>query len=148
MRRRVLAFTVLTATVLTAMLVAACGEANPILGNWTAEDADGRRHTMSFQKRGRALWVIEGGETSESEGRSDSFEIRYVFDDESEPNTLDLTGFDRGQLQGKTLYCILEWPSAAAFRMDCAPGEPTAEGESVRPAGFGDHALLYMKVTR
>lgn len=142
MRRRVLAFTVLTATVLTAMLVAACGEANPILGNWTAEDADGRRHTMSFQKRGRALWAIEG------QGVDEDFEIRYIFDDESESNTLDLTGFDRGQLQGKTLYCILEWPSAAAFRMDCAPGEPTAEGESVRPAGFGDHALLYMKVTR
>ncbi|HVF61432.1 MAG TPA: hypothetical protein VNJ70_16610 [Thermoanaerobaculia bacterium] len=141
MRRRVLAFTVLT-TVLTAMLLAACGEANPILGNWTAEDADGRRHTLSFQKRGRALWAIEG------QGVDENFEIRYIFDDESELNTLDLTGFDRGQLQGKTLYCILEWPSAAAFRMDCAPGEPTAEGESVRPAGFGDHALLYMKVTR
>ena len=142
MRRRVLAFTVLTATVLTAMLLAACGEANPILGNWTAEDADGRRHTLSFQKRGRALWAIEG------QGVNEDFEIRYVFDDESEPNTLDLTGFDRGQLQGKTLYCILEWPSAAAFRMDRAPGEPTAEGESVRPADFGEHALLYMKVTR
>ena len=25
--------------------------------------------------------------------------------------------------------------------MDCAPGEPTAEGESVRPADFGEHAL-------
>ena len=142
MRRRVLAFTVLTATVLTAVLAAACGEANPILGNWTAEDADGRRHTLSFQKRGRALWAIEG------QGVDEDFEIRYVFDDESEPNTLDLTGFDRGQLQGKTLYCILDWPSAAAFRMDCAPGEPTVEGESVRPAGFGEHALLYMKVTR
>ena len=142
MRRRVLAFTVLTATVLTAMLLAACGDPNPIRGNWTAEDADGRRHTLSFQNRGRALWAIEG------QGVNESFEVRYVFDDESEPNRLDLTGFNRGQLQGKTLYCILEWPSAAAFRMDCAPGEPTAEGQSVRPAGFGEHALLYMKVTR
>ncbi len=137
MRRRVLAF-----TVLTAMLLAACGDPNPIRGNWTAEDADGRRHTLSFQPRGRALWAIEG------QGVDEDFEIRYAFDDESEPNTLDLTGFDRGQLQGKTLYCILEWPSAAAFRMDCAPGEPTAEGESVRPAGFGEHALVYLKVTR
>ena len=142
MRRRVLAFTVLIATVLTAMLLAACGDPNPIRGNWTAEDADGRRHTLSFQQRGRALWAIEG------QGVDEDFEIRYVFDDESEPNTLDLTGFDRGQLQGKTLYCILDWPSAAAFRMDCAPGEPTAEGESVRPADFGEHALVYMKVTR
>ena len=137
MRRRVLAFTVLTAT-----LLAACGDPNPIRGNWSAEDADGRRHTLSFQNRGRALWAIEG------QGVDENFEIRYVFDDEPEPNTLDLTGFDRGQLQGKTLYCILDWPSAAAFRMDCAPGEPTAEGESVRPADFGEHALVYMKVTR
>ena len=137
MRRRVLAF-----TVLTAILLAACGDPNPLLDNWTAEDADGRRHTLSFQKRGRALWAIEG------QGVNENFEIRYVFDDEPEPNTLDLTGFDRGQLQGKTLYCILEWQGDDAFRMDCAPGEPTAEGESVRPAGFGEHALLYMKVTR
>lgn len=142
MRRRVLAFTVLTATVLTAVLLAACVDPNPIRGNWSAEDADGRRHTLSFQQRGRALWAIEG------QGVDENFEIRYVFEDETEPNTLDLTGFDRGQLQGKTLYCILEWPSAAAFRMDCAPGEPTEEGKSVRPAGFGEHALLYMKVTR
>lgn len=137
MRRRVLAF-----TVLTAALLAACGDPNPIRGNWTAEDADGRRHTLSFQQRGRALWAIEG------QGVDENFEIRYVFDDASDPNTLDLTGFDRGQLQAKTLYCILEWPSAAAFRMDCAPGEPTEEGESVRPAGFGEHALVYLKVTR
>ena len=142
MRRRVLAFTVLTATVLTTLLLAACGDANPILGNWTAEDADGRRHTFSFQKRGRALWAIEG------EGVNENFEIRYVFDDESEPNKVDLTGFDRGQLQGKTLYCILEWQGADAFRMDCAPGAPTIEGESVRPADFGEHALLYLKVKR
>ncbi|HEX5758677.1 MAG TPA: hypothetical protein VF121_05745 [Thermoanaerobaculia bacterium] len=139
MRRPAWAVAVLT----FAALFAACAHGpEELLGNWTGEDAEGNRHTLSFNERGRALWSLEG------EGVDEDFELRYRYDDEATPHHLDLSGFDHGPLQEKSLYCILEWQAADAFRMDCETGESKKGGESVRPKDFGRHSLLYMKVTR
>lgn len=132
--------------ILAAALLAACAahEHEELLGAWTAEDAESRRHTFTFEPRGRATWAVEGG------GVDEDFAIRYVYDHEPAPHHLDLSGFERGPLQGQTLYCILEWEGseADAFRLDCEPGEPTAEGARARPADFTDHTLVYMKEER
>jgi hypothetical protein len=120
-------------------LTGACTKSE-ILGVWSGEDAEAKRHTLSFRHGGRASWAIEG------DGETQSYEIRYTFDDDPTPHHLDLTGFTSGQLKDKTLYCILELQGADTFRMDCEPGAPGEEGESVRPADFGQNALLYLKV--
>jgi hypothetical protein len=115
-------------------------QAEELRGVWSGEDAEAKRHTFSFKERGRAIWAVE------SEGETQSYEVRYTFDDSATPHRLDLSGFESGALHDKTLYCILEFESASAFRMDCAAGATGEAGESVRPTGFGDNALLYMKV--
>ncbi len=122
-------------------LASGCSQhAEELFGSWSGEDADGKRHTLSFRERGRAMWVLEG------DGETQSYEIRYALDDKVTPHRLDLTGFESGALEDKTLYCILEFESASAFRLDCAAGAPGEEGESARPSDFGENALVYVKV--
>lgn len=146
-RPALIAAAFLSACSLVTALASGCagaGEsAGALLGAWSGEDAEAKRHTLTFAERGRATWAIEG------QGERQEYAIRYALDDAVTPHHLDLSGFESGMLAGRTLYCIVELEGADAFRMDCEPGPPEADGaggEDVRPSDFGEHTLLYMKV--
>jgi hypothetical protein len=132
---------VVAVLVLAGALAGGCAEpATELLGVWSGEDAESKRHTFSFKERGRAIWAIE------SEGETQTYEIRYAYDDAVSPHQLDLTDFESGALKDRSLYCIVEFEGASAFRMDCEAGARGEEGERVRPTAFGEDTLLYVKV--
>lgn len=105
--------------------------ARSLIGSWSAEDTT----RFVFQENGKALWIF-GQEATE-----DTFRITYDFDPDERPSHLDLSGFDRGFLEGQNLFCIIDFDSAAGFRLDCRPGLPLAP--EVRPDSFSQNSMLY-----
>ena len=100
-----------------------------LLGTWSADDTT----RFVFYEDGRALWIL--GE------REDTFRIEYDYAPDAEPAHLNLSGFDRGFLRGRTLYCIVAFDSVAVFRMDCEPAEGTEV--DVRPDTFSQTTMTY-----
>lgn len=106
-------------------------DARALIGTWTADDTT----RFVFNEDGSAVWIIGTGD------REDAFEIEYDYAAEVEPAHLDLSGFDRGFLRGRTLYCIVAFDSVSVFRMDCEPGEGVEV--DVRPDTFSRKAITY-----
>ena len=109
--------------------------ANPLVGTWAGEDST----RFVFNSDGSALWVFE------SATPPDTFRLRYAFDATPDLDALDLAGFDRGFLAGRTLYCIVGFDSAEAFRMDCEPGVAGSRG-AARPTAFTTQTKSYRAV--
>jgi hypothetical protein len=105
--------------------------ARSLIGSWSAEDTT----RFVFLENGEALWIF-GRESIE-----DTFRITYDFDPGERPSHLDLSGFDRGFLEGRNLFCIMDFDSTAGFRLDCRPGLPQESG--VRPGSFSQNTMLY-----
>ena len=105
--------------------------AGSLIGSWSAEDTT----RFVFQENGNALWIFG------PESIADTFRITYDFDPDERPRHLDLSGFDRGFLEGQNLFCIIDFDSAAGFRLDCRPGLPSAS--DVRPDSFSQNSMLY-----
>lgn len=106
-------------------------DARALIGTWTADDTT---HFV-FNDEGDALWIIGTG------ARADTFHIDYDYAAETEPAHLDLSGFDRGFLRGRTLRCIVAFDSVSVFRMDCEPSDGTEV--DVRPDTFSQKTLTY-----
>ncbi len=112
--------------VVTIVVTSACGDSDGLTGEWAAasENADGS--AFVFREDGTALWLLP-----------DTFRLRYEADLGASPHTLDLSGFDRGPLQGYVLYCIFELEGGATLRLDCEPGVASDRGAAIRPGEFG-----------
>lgn len=109
-------------------------EAPSLAGAWEGDDDTG----FLFRPDGTAIWFIPRS------GEPDVFEIRYRLLEFGSRFGVDLTGFDRGPLSGRTLYCLGEMLSPERFRMDCEPGPPgSATG---RPTAFGTSTRTYALV--
>lgn len=102
-----------------------------LIGSWSAEDTT----RFVFLENGEALWIF-GRESLE-----DTFRISYHYDPRGIRSSLDLSGFDRGFLKGRTLFCLIDLDSAAGFRLDCRPG--LAQENGVRPDTFSQNTMLY-----
>lgn len=109
------------------MVVAgACGDSDALTGEWVATSDNAEGSAFVFREDGTALWLLP-----------DTFHVRYVADLGSSPHTLDLSGFERGPLEGYVLYCIFELEGDAAMRLDCEPGVDSERGPAIRPKEFG-----------
>lgn len=147
------------ASALLVLLVAgACRRSSPppvapaaarIAGTWEGED----RSRFHFERDGRVSWIIPRA------GKADTFALRYSLaplpatadaaGGAGSTSALDITGFDRGSLAGRTLYCLAILGDAAnadVLRMDCAPGPTTAAGAERRPARLSGQARTYRRV--
>ncbi len=143
MRPRALSFVALIVLVVSA--TSACTsesqrsvsveEARAFIGNWRAEDTT----RFVFGEEGEALWIF-GDDADE-----DTFQIQYDYTPNVEPAHLDLSGFDRGFLRGRTLYCIVAFDSVSVFRLDCEPGK--AADEDVRPDTFTQKTMTYRAIS-
>ena len=103
-----------------------CGGPDDLTGEWVAASENAQGTTFVFRDDGTALWLLP-----------DTFRLRYEADHDASPSTLDLSGFDRGPLQGYVLYCIFELEGSDTLRLDCEPGVDTDRGEGIRPGQFG-----------
>lgn len=110
-------------------------DAQALIGTWSAEDTS----RFVFDDAGEALWIFGEGAVE------DTHRIRYAFDAAVEPAHLDLTGFDRGFLEGRTLYCIVAFDSVTVIRMDCEPGSAADSG--VRPDTFTQRTTTYRAIS-
>lgn len=106
-------------------------EARALIGTWTADDTT----RFIFAEEGEALWIFGDGVDE------DTFSIRYDYVPNAQPARLDLSGFERGFLRGRTLYCIVELDVDAQFTLDCEPGG--MEESDVRPDTFTQKAMTY-----
>ena len=144
-----------------AVVAAACGglgrqsgpAAPSLVGEWRQEGEaahappdSAARQAFVFRRDGSALWIIG------TPARPDTFAIRYQLDGAVTPARLDLFGFERGPLRGRTLYCIADLSAANRFRMDCEPGRPggaddaeAAAAAAVRPASFTAQSVTYRR---
>jgi hypothetical protein len=115
------------------LVLASCKATAPSLyGTWD----NGAGQHMIFQPDGQALWVINDPVAR------DTFRLRYNTNFSARPPQLDLLGFDRGPLNGRNLYGIVEFNSKKTMVVDFEPG-PT---ETVRPTSFNPtQAQTYSK---
>lgn len=110
----------------------AVGQDKRLRGTWDNE----KGQILVFQEGNRALWIFY------SEGKRDTFKIKYSADFKAKPYRLDLTDFALGPLKGRTLYGIIEYPDEKTMKFDCEPGKD----ESVRPVIFNpQQTQTYMK---
>lgn len=120
------------ATVWAACAGAPAATDAALVGVW-----DGPRATaFHFFPDGTAWWIFR------SPAPPDTFRVTYAFHADETPRRLDLTGFDRGVLAGRTLYCIADLDGPDVLRMDCEPG-PAGAGPAVRPRAFSDQTHRY-----
>lgn len=103
-----------------------CGDSDGLTGEWVATSDNAEGSSFVFREDGTALWLLP-----------DTFPIRYESDLQTSPHTLDLSGFDRGPLEGYVLYCIFELDGDAVLRLDCEPGVASDRGAAIRPKEFG-----------
>lgn len=98
-----------------------------LLGQWLGDDET----TFVFAPDdSSAMWIFPG------ETAPDTFTVEYRFNSQAPIPTLDLRGFDRGFLAGRTLYCIVELRDNEQMRMDCEPGSEEDAAADVRPQAF------------
>ena len=116
---------------LVAALCVGCASAageprsNPLVGTWEGVSGNAVGTQVVFASGGRATWRL--GET---------FDVQYRFDAAAEPQRLDLFGFDRGPLAGRTLHCIYDLAVAGELRLDCEPGRADSPPDAVRLQAF------------
>jgi len=111
-----------------------------LLGSWEQEAAPAAgSQAFVFRSDSTALWIIS------TPARRDTFAIRYRVGAAATPLPLDLYGFARGPLQGRTLYCIVDLPTPERFRMDCEPGRSGDRADENRPRTFTDQTVTYRR---
>ena len=100
-------------------------------GTWIGEDGT----SFEFAPGGSALWIFQ------TDAEPDTFRIRYAYDPVPAPNHLDLSGFERGPLAGRTLFCIADLTAGDTLRLDCEPG---SSGDA-RPGAFTTQTQSYRR---
>lgn len=133
---------------LLGLCLAACespalgGDQKKILGVWEGEDVEGTVNRLNFSKGGRLRWHFW------APGYDERFELEYRLDSSANPTRLDVHGFNRGFLEGLTLYGILEFRQDGTVKVEFERGPSDIdEGEALRPTRFGREALVLHRVS-
>lgn len=98
-----------------------CAKDEGIAGTWKSYDGQ----TLIFKPSNDALWLID------SHKGVDTFQIKYRFDETTQPNHFDLYDFKKGTLVGFTLYGVIEMKDQT-LKLNFEVGE----NDKVRPKGF------------
>ncbi|HVS04293.1 MAG TPA: pitrilysin family protein [Thermoanaerobaculia bacterium] len=110
-------------------LASPSADAGALVGRWMCQQPGAAPETsFVFSGDGALEWNV--GE--------ERFALRWQAEAEAGALALDLTGFDRGPLQGLALYCRAEIGGEDVMRLDCEPGTPAQAAE--RPAALGPGA--------
>lgn len=127
---------------LPAYLIVSCQSqpSGQIIGQWTGRDSGGNEQVFVFRTDSTALWIF-----NPSSAQADTFNLQYTIIYKASPTQLDLTGFNRGFLKGRTLYGIVEFAGADTFRVDFEPGPPDTNAADVRPRTFTEQTVTYTR---
>lgn len=109
---------------------------NQLIGNWEGKDAQGSKQEFIFYDNSIAIWKINtilGQET---------YHLKYFIDQNASPMEIQIYGFEKGFLTGKTLYGIYKIENNNAFYLDANLGE-SAE---IRPKEFTDLTVIFNRV--
>jgi len=110
-----------------------------LVGQWTGNDTSGAEHLFEFKSDGTADWMVSaGGQQFQLEN------IHTAYNTDVMPFTLDLTGFQDGPLNGKTLFGIVEFSGDYSMRFDADSG--SGDDASVRPSAFSNSTVEYRKI--
>jgi len=100
-----------------------------IVGTWhgAGSGTNPEAWVLEIGKLGEATWTI-GGET---------YHVNYTYKSKGESAHLlfDLHDFDRGPLEGKVLFGIIEFTGPDTLRWSAEPG-PADRAEEIRPKKF------------
>lgn len=108
--------------VLAFLCLVAC-QSKPACRDISGAWSDREGHDFEFHNDGKALWLNRFGQMV------DTVRFAFVLHCETQPASIDLTGFSSGPFSGKTLYGIIEWSADSLFRLcyeigqqpDCRP---------------------------
>lgn len=98
-----------------------CAKDEGITGTWKSHYGQ----TLILKANNEALWLID------SHKGVDTFQIKYRFDETTQPNHFDLYDFKKGTLVGFTLYGVTEMKDQT-LKLNFEVGE----NDKVRPKGF------------
>ncbi|MEO6038806.1 MAG: hypothetical protein ABIQ93_10355 [Saprospiraceae bacterium] len=93
-----------------------------LVGHWTTHEGQ----DLVFLPQGQALWLTKFG------SQYDTIRMKFKFDCQRQPATLDLSDFQNGPHIRKTLFGILDWSSDSSFRFRYEVGSQSAD----RPQEF------------
>ncbi|HAY36220.1 MAG TPA: hypothetical protein DCY57_04475 [Bacteroidetes bacterium] len=110
-----------------------------LVGEWSGTDASGSEQLFEFHFDGTADWKV-----SSSAGEFQLKNLLYRRNTLSQPQQLDLTGFQKGPLAGMTLFGIVDLSRQDTLIYDAAAGKP--DDASARPETFSESATVYIRI--
>ncbi|PJB13025.1 MAG: hypothetical protein CO119_03955 [Flavobacteriales bacterium CG_4_9_14_3_um_filter_40_17] len=105
----------------TVSVFIGCSKEEGIIGTWKSD----YNQTLILKANNEALWLID------SHKGVDTYQIKYRYDETTQPNHFDLYDFKKGVLIGFTLYGITEM-KGKTLKLNFEVGE----NEQVRPKSF------------
>ena len=111
--------------------------ASLIIGKWQSVKPD-IGQTYIFKAGNKIDWIFNPG------SGEDTFHLDYTLIDSVTPHFLDLSGFNRGPLEGMVLFGLAEFRQNDTLAFDFELSEP---GQVIRPKDFnGPDVVLYKRV--
>ncbi|MBW2494874.1 MAG: hypothetical protein JRE43_08980 [Deltaproteobacteria bacterium] len=121
-------------------LLVGCGREPTLLGHWRHVGQDGQTDELIFHRDGTVIW------RSTEEDLPSTMGLRYEMDLSVVPHRLDIDGFERGPLEGQTLFGIFEFEGRYALVWDAQPGPADANGAELRPTELRADARRFERV--
>ena len=106
-----------------------------ITGDWVSNLPDSHTLSVSFKEDGTLLWVTEDAQFAESTGG------KYRVDPSTQPQSIELSDLQEGEVKGIRLRGILELQSDGRLKLDFA------RDEEPPPKEFSKNALVLSKAT-
>jgi uncharacterized protein (TIGR03067 family) len=106
-----------------------------ITGDWVSNAPDGFTVSISFKADGTLLWVTEDAQFAESTAGN------YRVDPSTQPQSIELSDLQEGEVKGIRLRGIFEWQSDGRLKLDFA------KDEEPPPKEFGKQALVFSRAT-
>jgi len=110
-----------------------------LVGAWSGRDASGSEQLFEFRTDGTLDWKV-----SSDAGVFQLINLLYLRNEKVHPETLNLSGFESGPLAGLTLYGLIDLSRPDTLIFDAEAGN--SDDPSVRPTGFTDSAVTYIRV--
>jgi len=111
-------------------------EENNLIGNWEGKDAQGTKQELIFYENSLAIWkmnTLVGNET---------YHLKYFIDKKASPMIIQIYGFEKGFLKGKTLYGIFRIENNNTFYLDANIGESS----EITPTEFTEETVIFKRV--
>jgi len=127
--------------ILLSIFLAGCStEHFELTGTWAGTGPDSVAQTFIFGDGGNVQWIFNETATE------DTFNLIYTINYTTNPHNFSLAGFNRGYLEGKMLYGILEFDGENEIRIDMKTAMLGTEGAEVRPVGFTSQTVMYRRI--